>query len=274
MTTLERAVLAALKRSDAADPVDSAITIEPRALQLLLRRYQSGALDDGDANQTLGRALAVALGRYAEDSTVFGRRAWVELFVEAWSLSDDARLPEAIDALLSALRPAWQAAPLAQQCAALSASLYAATLDRFHAVAADAIDELERIIGRSYEPGERIGSAVDQVHAASALLAAYRLSGRLPYPMLAEELMQNVAIDAAIDLDAACEAARVLCRLATLHDDAGYRAAAIVAPGANYRRDAAQLLAARADEAVQRGADAAIYAVAQLELESGPPYGY
>jgi hypothetical protein len=87
--------------------------------------------------------------------------------------------------------------------------------------------------------------------------------------MLAEELMQHSLIDASIDLTTACEGARVLCRLAALHDDADYLASAIVTPGADYRRDAARLLDARADEAVRCGANGAIYAIAQLELESG-----
>ena len=181
MTKLEGAVLAALVRDDFGEVVDA------RALQLLLRRYQSGALADDNLDVTLGRALAIALDRYAADETVLGRAAWMELFVEASALSDDDRLLEAIGTLASALRRAWGTPPLGQRCAAVGASLYAAALEPFQAIAADAIDELERIIGRTYEPGELIGSSSDQVRAASALLAAYALTGRLPYSMLAED---------------------------------------------------------------------------------------
>jgi hypothetical protein len=263
VTKLEGAVLAALRSDDRDEVVDA------RALQLLLRRYQAAALADADLDVTLGQALAIALDRYAADDTVFGRAAWMELFVEASALSDDNRLLEAIGTLASALRRAWDTPPLGQRCAAIGASLYAAALEPFQSTAADAIDQLERVIGRTYEPGEPIGSSSDQVRAASALLVAYALTGRLPYSMLAEELMQHSLIDASIDLATACEGARVLCRLAALHDDADYRAAAIVTPGADYRRDAARLLDTRADEAVQCGANGAIYAIAQLELESG-----
>jgi hypothetical protein len=262
VTKLEGVVLAALQRDDLE-------VINARALQLLLRRYQSSPPRDDGLDETLGRALAVALERYATDETVLGRAAWIELFVEATGLSDDDRFIAAIGTLAAALRRAWDRPPLGQRCVAIGASLYAAALEPFQSIAADAIDELERTVGRSYEPGEPLGSPSDQVRAASALLVAYGLTGRLPYSMLAEELMQHSLIDASVDLATACEGARVLCRLAALHDDADYRAAAILAPGANYRGDAARLLDARADEALQRGASGAIYAIAQLELESG-----
>ena len=109
----------------------------------------------------------------------------------------------------------------------------------------------------------------DQVRAASTLLTAYGLSGRLPYSMLAEELIQRVQSGATqLDFVTDCERARVLCRLARLHDDPDYRAAAVLAPGADYRRDAERLLAAHAAEARRRGAAGAIYGLALLELES------
>jgi len=39
-----------------------------------------------------------------------------------------------------------------------------------------------------------------------------------------------------------CEAVRVLCRLAALHDDAAYRAAAVIKPGTDYRAEAERIL--------------------------------
>ena len=59
-----------------------------------------------------------------------------------------------------------------------------------------------------------------------------RITGRLPYPMLAEELMQiargaSIPIDSSAGRDSSLPlrcAPRVLCRLAALHDDADYRA--------------------------------------------------
>jgi hypothetical protein len=155
VTKLEGAVLAALQRDDFGEVVDA------RALQLLLRRYQSAAPADAELDLTLGRALAISLDRYAADETVLGRAAWMELFVEASALSDDDRLIEAIGTLASALRRAWGTPPLGQRCAAIGASLYAAALEPFQSIAADAIDELERIIGRTYDrsvlPATRFG---------------------------------------------------------------------------------------------------------------------
>ena len=80
--------------------------------------------------------------------------------------------------------------------------------------------------------------------------------------------MQPSLIDASIDLATACEAPACCAAWRRLRH-ADYRATAIVTPGADYRRAAARLLDARADEAVQCGANGAIYAIAQLELESG-----
>src|SRR5437763_155735 len=79
----------------------------------------------------------------------------------------------------------------------------------------------ERIGGRSYGPGEGIGDYADHVRAAGALLTAYETTGRLPYAMLAEELMQSSKRTSASNRPYVieCEAARVLCRLAALHDD-------------------------------------------------------
>ena len=65
----------------------------------------------------------------------------------------------------------------------------------------DAIDELERIVAAAYRPGRGLarsvndpggarGALADHVRTSSALLTAFDFSGRLPYPMLAEELMQ------------------------------------------------------------------------------------
>ena len=255
---LEGAVLDALAREE---------PIPPRALQLLLRRYQSGARED--IGEVVGGALASALDAHLADAAVPVRVAWLELFVEASTLSDDERLPRAIEGLVVDLRREWTAPRLDERVAAIDACLYAARLPAFQPIAADAIDELERAVGRAYEPGEAFGSTADQVRAASTLLTAYAVSGRLPYSMLAEELMQRVQHGAPqLDFVTDCERARVLCRLARLHDDPDYRAAAILAPGADYRRDAERLLAAQAAEARRRGAGGAIYGLALLELES------
>lgn len=260
VATLERAALAALGDKDAARTVDA------RALQLLLRRYLSGARSDiADA---IGTGLANALDSCWSDASPLARAEWVELFVEACALSDDARLLDAIGTLVDGLRGACSQPPLAHQAAAIGACLHAAGLDRFRSCASDTVDELERMIARRYEPGEPFGTAAEQVGTASTLLVAYRLSGRLPYSMLAEELIQPLRHQTAAEFTTACDAARVFCRLAALHADAEYRAGAIVAPGANYLDAASRVLQPHATEALRRGARGAIYAIARLELES------
>jgi hypothetical protein len=262
---LEEGVLAALARGDA---------VGPRALQFLLRRYHtSGSTEIAAA---LGPALAAAIHDAGSSSSVDGTdetrdtAAALELFVDAAGLTDDDRLVPAMRDLIDRLRPAWRHPPLSESAAALRASLLAAAMPPFHGIAADAIDALEETVGAAYRPGEQAGSDADQVQAASALLTAYSLCGRLPYPMLAEELIYALRDRGMMPFVDACEAARVLCRLAVLHDDPDYRAAAIVAPHADYRRDAERLLDRLSPEAGKAGTAAAIYGLAVLELESRP----
>ncbi|HEX7137585.1 MAG TPA: hypothetical protein VF219_07055, partial [Vicinamibacterales bacterium] len=114
----------------------------------------------------------------------------------------------------------------------------------------------------------------DQIALAGALLSAYQLSGRLPYSMLAEELVAAARpfMENEYDFTTACHAVRALCRLAALHDDEHYRRTAVVAPSSDYRREASTLLERLSDEAARRdAAAAAIYGVALLELESSNP---
>jgi hypothetical protein len=257
LAKLEAGVLDALSRDE---PVDAC------ALQFLLRRYQAGGGDERAG--AVGRALAFALAADATDTPLHECASRLVLFVEAMTLTDDDRLIPAADALLTRLREAWTAPSLDAATAAIDACLHAAAVPSFQSIAADAIDALEHAVGRAYRPGEGVGGGVDQVRAAAALLTAYSLCGRLPYSMLAEELIQAIRRGDAAGFAASCEAARVLCRLAALHDDPAYRAAAVIAPGVDYRHDAHGLLAQHADEAVRRGAAGAIYGVALLELES------
>jgi len=150
---------------------------------------------------------------------------------------------------------------------AVDACLRAADVggDRAGPLIAAAIDELERIVGESYEPGEGIGDYADHIRAAAALITAYDVTGRLPYAMLAEELMQaSTRMSAGRGFAIECEAARVFCRLAALHDDEDYRAAAVIAPDANYRADASRMLTALSRRARAEGAP--IYGLALSEL--------
>ena len=141
-----------------------------------------------------------------------------------------------------------------------------------------AVDELERIIGAAYRPGAGLarnlrapederGDAGTHVRVSAALLSAYACTGRLPYSMLAEELMQfaqrHLADDRSFVLD--CEAARVLIRLAALHDAREYRDAAVLAPGVDYAADAARLLSALEPAFREYGVGAAVFGLALTE---------
>jgi uncharacterized protein YyaL (SSP411 family) len=110
------------------------------------------------------------------------------------------------------------------------------------------------------------GGLAAYVTLSFALLTAYDVSGRLPYSMLAEELVQfarrtlwddaaacftDTQLDAVESCFLNCDAARVLCGLAALHADDGYRAAAVIKPEAAYLDDAARILST--EEGASRG---------------------
>jgi uncharacterized protein YyaL (SSP411 family) len=175
----------------------------------------------------------------------------------------------------------------------VDACLLATSLESSHRNVAAAIDELERVVGLAYVPGEGLartmnarvrepGRLIDHAAAASALLTAYSLAGRLPYSMLAEELMQFArrswwdnergGFQAETDgspndsFVASCEAARVLCRLAALHRDDDYRQAAVIAQRSDYDGDATRTLESLGDRYQAAGLDAACYGLALTEL--------
>ena len=137
------------------------------------------------------------------------------------------------------------------------------------------IDGLERFVRSAYEPGEGVvgAEASDQIGSALAFLTAFELTGRLPYSMLAEELLQIARRDA-WDRDGAgfgrnfranATAAQLLCRLAALHRDADYAASAVVAPDATYALDAERILSSLAPIARTHLDDIAEYGMALLE---------
>ena len=154
----------------------------------------------------------------------------------------------------------------------------------------EAIDELERIVAAAYRPGAGLahvvnepagirGGLADHVAAASALLTAHELSGRLPYSMLAEELMQSARQmhwddaggafrDGTLSAERAfainCEAARVLCRIAALHARSDYRAAAVMRLDADYAGDATRILGALGGSYRERGLASVVYGLALM----------
>jgi len=218
--------------------------------------------DSAQLRDVLGLALAQALACAEEESTVLGRAAWLNLLVEAAAVADDERIAPAVERLLASLQAEWPGlARIDELSASVEACLRAAPAVDSLALVQDAIDHLERVIGGAYRPGEGLVrdrggirtrcDTADHVRGASALLTAFELTGRLPYSMLAEELIAIAGHEASSGADVviACEAARVLCRLARLHDDPDYRGAAVIATGADYRAEASRILSAQSAHA-------------------------
>ena len=249
------------------------------AVRLLLRRYAATGRDD--IRDALEPALTGALDIWprAEPAEQSG---WLILFAEAGGVSDDERVHEAAAGLAATLQASWgRPRPMAETLAGVQepgGNLQAA------------LDELERLVGAAYQPGEGVALGApggrarlaDHVSAASALLTAFECTGRLPYSMLAEELMQFAARmlwDAAspgfFDGETGskpfalnCEAASVLFRLAALHGSDEYLGAAVVAAGADYGRDAANILYELAPEAPRLGLEGAVFALAAADWHS------
>jgi len=238
----------------------------PTILRFLLRRYAMTGQQRLEA--VLGPSLARALDAYGRGSAEPARSDWLLLCVDAATRSQDERPRNTAAALAANARRDWpceSGAVTSVAMRSIGACLRASDIcidrEETRGLIADAVDELERIVGPLYRPGQGVAHTVnepasardnlaDQVHAASALLDAYERTGRLPYSMLAEELMQF-----ALNLEpgtlepgtlepflSSCEAIRVLCRIAALHKDAAYRAAAVIAPDRDYLLEAERLL--------------------------------
>jgi uncharacterized protein YyaL (SSP411 family) len=271
------------------DAIAAGAPVDATALTFLLRQYVADAAEPlrERVADSLGPALAIALERYVDAESVGERAAWLTLFSDASALSEDDRLRAAACELVPrVLHDVRTVASTSEACVAIDACLTAASLSADErATIVGAIDELERVVGRAYRPGEGVarnpcdpdgarGELEDQVDAAAALLTAHAATGRLPYAMLAEELMQtarrrawdaaaggfssgDAPASAAKPFAANCAAARVLSRLAALHRDDDFRAGAVVAAGADYERDAARVLDYLWSTAEARGAGAA-----------------
>ena len=130
------------------------------------------------------------------------------MFSEAAAISDDPRLPRAAADLLDGLRARWSSrertpARSTRSCARWKRVCCPSIVPEARELAAEAIDALERVVAGAYRPGQGVshetgagdfvrGGLSDHVRSASALLTAYMLTARLPYAMLADELMQSV----------------------------------------------------------------------------------
>jgi hypothetical protein len=238
------------------------------SLRLLLRAYAATGRDD--VRGALEAGLAGALEIAADSSSASAPR-WLILFAEAADASDDERLRGVVSDLASQTRMIWRATRSVGDAAVSVDACLRANLD-----VQAAIDELERIVAAAYEPGEGIeGSMQDELSVAGALLTAFGMTDRLPYAMLAEELIQHtrrIALEQTdLPFDTACDLATVLSRMAALHANDQYRAAAVIAPDAQYADDAALILERLAGEAPGRGLAGAAYGLAAGELQSAFP---
>jgi hypothetical protein len=213
-------------------------TTSPSAVLCVLRSYTaSGRTGLRSAIET---GLTGGLQAIAAEPDPRRRCQWLGVFAEAAAISDDARLVESVQAHLS-----------------------------------PTIDGLERFIRSAYEPGEVLAGAdvTGQLESARAFLTAFELTGRLPYSMLAEELVQ-IARREWWDGDsggfrgnfcANAIGAQLCCRLAALHRDADYAASVVVAPGVSYAQDAERILATRVPVAREHPDDLAEYGLALLD---------
>ncbi|MEP7310780.1 MAG: hypothetical protein ABJA98_35225 [Acidobacteriota bacterium] len=274
-------VLAALEHGDSVDAT---------ALTFLLRRFRD--TDRADLRDALEPALAGGLERQTLADSIGERAAWLTLFADALTLSADDRLLAATTTLLGSLQREWgRSKEVEDASVSVDASLRACSLLDLSSIAPHAVDELERIVAAAYRPGEGLahdlhdrtagsGQLADHIFLASALLTAYEISGRLPYSMLAEELVQVARhihwseVEGCFESTSSsrwdafrlnCEAARVLCRLGALHNDRGYRAAAVIRSDAAYADAATSILRAQDSCCREFGVLGAVYGLALSE---------
>ena len=235
---LEWVTDALLARSSGSVVASAFRPVVPATLVFLIRRY----LSDGrpELRDALERGLTEGLSAFNQERDPRARCEWLGALAEASALVDAAQLAEMVARALP-----------------------------------DVIDELEQFVRGVYEPGEGAlgASCHEHLRLASALLVAFDLSGRLPYSMLAEELLQTTqrrwwdADTGAFraDFSANCIAAQVCCRLAALHHDDDYAARAVLAPAARYGEQAALVLASLEPHYREHEASAADYGLALLD---------
>jgi hypothetical protein len=288
MAGLQEADLGAPTLDWLTDRILDAIARDERvgaaALQFLLRRYSFEAREE--LTEPLGSALARELDRQARHGCPDDREAWMALFSEAAVISDDPRLPRAAADLLDGARTRWSSREpcrVDEVMRSVEACLLCVNLPVARELAAEAVDALERVVAGAYRPGQGVshetaqstygrGGLADHVCSASALLTAYSLTARLPYAMLADELMQSVlrtppeepdGRDAPVTLK--CELARVYCRLAALHRNDEYRRTAVLPVDEDYAADAKRTLTTLAPGIREQGVEAAPFGLALAE---------
>lgn len=224
-----------------ADELSTSLTAgaaSPSAVLFAIRSYAASGRPT--MRVAIEAGLTNGLELVAADSDPCRRCQWLGVFAEAAAISDDERLVESVQRHLS-----------------------------------PTIDGLERLVRSAYEPGEVLAGADlnAQLRSALAFLTAFELTGRLPYSMLAEELLQIARRQwweertggFGANFRANATGAQLLCRLAALHRDADYAAAVVIAPDARYELDAEQILTALAPIARSHRDDLAEYGMALLD---------
>ena len=105
------------------------------ALQLLPRRFSA------TASFERGGAIGAALGHELDGQALHGcgdrRGEWLVLFGEVAAISDDLRLPRAVDASLACMN-----------------------VSEVRGLAVDAVDVLERIVAGAYRPSEGVSREI------------------------------------------------------------------------------------------------------------------
>jgi uncharacterized protein YyaL (SSP411 family) len=160
--------------------------------------------------------LTRALEAVHADDDACTRMRWVRVLAEAAAVSDDERLGQVV----------LQSVP-------------------------SVIAAIESHIQDVYEPGEGLvnASCREELDCADALMAAFEMSGRIQYAMLAEELLQHVRrhwwneIDGRFDADLATNAVALhdLVHVLMVQRDSGYLARVTPMPDLHYAPDARRL---------------------------------
>lgn len=232
-----------------ATALESGDAVPSAALTLLLRRFLATGSDSWRAGLEAGLSRALA----SQDDWSPG---WVIALVEALAVTDASTLRETVAERAGRLRAGWPSrGPLLPAVWGVEACLAAGEVLEDTAGVAAAVDELERMVSLSYEPGDGLaqtlrttlrqpGDLPTHVATAFALLRAFDVTGRLAYPMLAEELMRPWLSAVADGSAATFDAARVLFRLARLQADPDYLASAVTRADAGYERVGRHLLSA------------------------------
>ena len=137
--------------------------VVPAIVRVLMRRYATTGRPD--LEEAIGPALARALDASESGVSPAARADLILLFVEGAALSSDERLRQAVSLLVSKAIEDWPAVgDVASAARSIDSCLRGADLissDDANRLIAIAVDELERIVGPCYRPGEGMAHSID-----------------------------------------------------------------------------------------------------------------